>query len=391
MNHRRSWFYVMFVTGFCLSLVSSGFGQAYPETLWIPVTFYDYEATGYDFAPPQDETCNMVGVYSADSYKGMVLNKLGPDKKPVKSSLNLGCATYLNNWFRPSGQNGRATNTEFYYDEADTMWKWTNLVPYKNPLFPNNKNEFVSTQYNSSYPMRNIVIYDSLPFIRQPSLGEGYYQFSRSGVNGEPEFFWIDGKGYGNNATGSDGKMHNFYFAMELHWEFTYKPGLTFDFRGDDAVWAFVEDSLVMDLGGFHSRDWQASFQVDNFASRMGLTEGEKYSLRLFYAERGIMQSTIRITTNLLPLPQIGPVGIRPASGPNRTSIARQPALTNIFDLTGRRVGSIRVNQQEGQILSPKQLRLLKGSGAYVYSTTVQEKVKRGILVDPPSGAAARK
>ena len=36
---------------------------------------------------------------------------------------------------------------------------------------------------------------------------------------------------------------------MEIHQNFIYRKGLKFNFSGDDDVWAFVNDSLRMDLG----------------------------------------------------------------------------------------------------------------------------------------------
>ncbi len=41
------------------------------------------------------------------------------------------------------------------------------------------------------------------------------------------EYFPLDGAGWGNDAMGDDGKMHNFGFTTELHLSFTYKGGET--------------------------------------------------------------------------------------------------------------------------------------------------------------------
>ena len=107
-------------------------------------------------------------------------------------------------------------------------------------------------------------------------------------------FFPIDHQLYGNS--GGDGPDHNFHFTFELHTEFTYDADGTqvFTFRGDDDVWVFIDDKLVIDLGGVHGAIEQT---VD--LDRLGLDDGEDYKLSFFFAERHRTQSNFRITTNL--------------------------------------------------------------------------------------------
>ncbi|HWB20803.1 MAG TPA: fibro-slime domain-containing protein [Phycisphaerales bacterium] len=107
-------------------------------------------------------------------------------------------------------------------------------------------------------------------------------------------FFPIEGQLYGNEA-GSPNR--NFHFTFELHTQFTYKAGQnqTFKFIGDDDVWVFINNKLVIDLGGVHSAQEQ-------FVSldRLGLTHNKKYNLDFFYAERHRTQANCRIQTNLV-------------------------------------------------------------------------------------------
>ncbi len=107
-------------------------------------------------------------------------------------------------------------------------------------------------------------------------------------------FFPIEGELFGNPG-GTPNR--NFHFTFELHTEFTYDENLgqIFQFIGDDDVWVFIDGKMVIDLGGVHAAREQ---YVD--ISRLGLEDGETYSLAFFYAERHRTQSNFRIVTNLM-------------------------------------------------------------------------------------------
>ncbi len=122
-------------------------------------------------------------------------------------------------------------------------------------------------------------------------------------------FFPIDNMLYGTAGTEyrpgapqGGGVDRNFHFTFEGHWEFVYQAGAGqfFSFTGDDDVWVFINEQLVIDLGGRHSPRQQS---VD--VSRLGLADGEIYQMAFFYAERHCCQSNMRIQTNLqlIPLP----------------------------------------------------------------------------------------
>lgn len=106
-------------------------------------------------------------------------------------------------------------------------------------------------------------------------------------------FFPIDDQLLGNPG-GSP--KHNFHFTYELHTEFTYDNAANqmFKFIGDDDVWVYINGKLVIDIGGVHAA-------VEQYVelNRLGLKDGETYTLDFFFAERHRTQSNFRIETNL--------------------------------------------------------------------------------------------
>ena len=189
---------------------------------------------------------------------------------------------------------------------------WSDSVP----------NEYVGINYDSTDPLANVVIYDSLKF-RETGPNTGIFKFGDSLNSIHKDIQWFDTangffrfvkfmplkfKGYKwdahirYTATNPYGcpvpactTAQNFSFTMEMHRKFTYKPGQTFNFSGDDDVWAFINNQLVIDLGGVH-KIMSASVNLDN----LGLTSGQEYWFDFFYCERNVCESDILITTNMM-------------------------------------------------------------------------------------------
>lgn len=273
---------VMVLVFFCFSGLSA---QQFPDTIWIPVTFYDFHS---DNSNPEFEVDHNGGLHL-----GMVADTLNASKKPVlntKPFFNY----YINKWFEP-WKSG---------DFTIPLYKDLNGVKY----------EVISVDYDTAF--KNIAIKDSLPFLH---IGDGVYQFERSGENKTSEFFWLDGRGFGE-----EGNKHNYSFTMELHTTFTYNRDLKFEFLGDDDVWAYINGKLAMDIGGIHI-SLDGEIDLDNLADSYGLLAGRKYDFDFFYAERHTSNSRIKITTNLFtPL-----ANLRLYSKPGNPDIADNPVIRN--------------------------------------------------------------
>ncbi|MDR2732908.1 MAG: fibro-slime domain-containing protein, partial [Fibromonadaceae bacterium] len=80
----------------------------------------------------------------------------------------------------------------------------------------------------------------------------------------------------------------NQHFCFESHAEFVYQKGQVFDFRGDDAIWIFIDNRLSVDLGGAHMAA-PARVNLDT----MGLTAGVTYPIDIFFCDMRTTQSNV--------------------------------------------------------------------------------------------------
>jgi fibro-slime domain-containing protein len=118
----------------------------------------------------------------------------------------------------------------------------------------------------------------------------------RTAAGAQPR--WASGDYTSGAATGTLGR--NQHFCFESHAKFTHKPGLRFNFRGDDDIWVYIGGKLAVDLGGTHMAA-PAYVNLDLLTDAQGkpLVVGEQYDIDIFFCDRRTTMSNVRITTNM--------------------------------------------------------------------------------------------
>jgi fibro-slime domain-containing protein len=200
--------------------------------------------------------------YEGNGRNGMVLNTLGSDGKPV---------------YNPDNDNMSANYKQYAATPRTATIRFTKDKTSFDQWFRNVEgvNHAKSHSITLTKDANDIYTFDSA-------------------ANNSEGFFPIDDFGYQK-----EGKSHNYGFTYEIQSEFTYKPGQTFTFSGDDDVFIFINGKLALDLGGLHPRQ-EHTIDLDAMATQLGIEPGKTYPLSFFYAERHTGQANLKIQTSIV-------------------------------------------------------------------------------------------
>lgn len=130
------------------------------------------------------------------------------------------------------------------------------------------------------------------PFL--PTVGSSTFQQTNS------PYFADNGASDRNAANYETQIGRDYSYAMEGHGQFVFNTdsNLYFTFEGDDDVYLFINNKMVMDIGAAHSIT-STTFNLNDYIKECGLKDGEMYDFDFYYMERHSYGANLRIETNI--------------------------------------------------------------------------------------------
>ncbi|MBN1759402.1 MAG: fibro-slime domain-containing protein [Chitinispirillaceae bacterium] len=225
------------------------------RTISLRTTLRDYDSTHPDFGGfwEQGKNSTNTGCWQEGDWgapiPGMLEPQLNANERPVLDP-STPCLVDNFNWFTTETVTGQYTNAKCY--DLELKKNSDGLFEYDTGFF---------------FP------------------ADGFHYLDDNNTVPNPRY---------DTGVDDSGSEHNYYFTVEVDAQFKYLRGQTFYFRGDDDVWVFINNQLVVDLGGIHN-PMEGSVNLDT----LGLTAGHTYDFKMFFCERNMPGSSFRILTSI--------------------------------------------------------------------------------------------
>lgn len=287
------------------------------EVKYLPVRLFDYNFTGR-------QTSELQFLYNTQStseapqntwHDGVYSNIVEDEIDYSSDSFGLPkfrFSTPFNNLFNIENETDENGNTktsydtvlELSYDEENNMYHYNSLLH--------------AATYDSE---RNAILtYQSALGIDGWGMrGAGFFPFNSFNDDGE----WGSSSGYNANTYLIDEDNINYHFGMGMSLDFEMpkdcknllaggtRSDIIYKFTGDDDVWVFVDNKLVLDLGGIHEAitgtinltqgTYSIGSKVYELSSVLNsdFSAGTKHNIKMFYLERGGTLSNCSIQFNI--------------------------------------------------------------------------------------------
>lgn len=302
----------------------------------ITLNVHDYDRSlinqdhALKFGPADGKEGNTFNSYTGAGkgvWQGIVQRKLDDDGYPQLSSSLTGKTESLAYLF-----NGKTSNVDsrmnvqgLFQKDADGYYEYDSMKNFAS-LTKENGQYYFKLYNQSRFP------YASEP----PSQPGAFLPFNDLATDRNGNGVW---DGTNDRWTLADNKSDDYYFGMDMSASF-YMPkdrkingkDMVFEFEGDDDVWVFIDDVLVLDIGGIHDNysgsinfntgevtvekvfkngnqpsGWEQKTSLDDLFRPAGETwDGSDYSqhtISFFYLERGAGGSNCKLRFNLPTVP----------------------------------------------------------------------------------------
>lgn len=212
---------------------------------------------------------------SYKAVKGMVENELGPNGVPVRAQdfpSNCKITEHLDYWFTPE------------VVAKDAAGKQYTNVTCRDLTLELDNDGFWLGQRDKDSPERGLFLLDDFIWLDSAHTIKNPYHDEVLGVINTDDTIGV----------------HNYGYTMKIQAQFEYVPGQYFEFFGDDDVWVFIDNKLVVDIGGQHHQV-SGKVKLDTIGKGGGkaLVPGQTYPFHIFYAERHSSESNFKMRTSI--------------------------------------------------------------------------------------------